>query len=122
MSEGSYYFKRLVKEAKKISPHIRFKRIKFGFYRIYYKSAYIGECSKDMPLLHHEIYEKDYRLDSKQDYMEYHDTIESTGRLKNFKEGYADSIDKLRTRIYMFRHDREFYKSAIDGYKQIRIK
>lgn len=120
--EGSYYFKRLVKDAKKISPHIRFKRIRYGFYRIYYKSSYIGECHKYMPLLGYDIIEKDYRLDSYKDFDEYHDVMDQTAHLKNFREGYIESLDKLRTRIYMFKRDREFYKTVANSYKQMRIK
>jgi hypothetical protein len=119
---GSYYFKRLIREAKKISPHIRFRGIKYGFYRIYYQGAYIGECHKDMPLLGYDIVEKDYRLDSYKDFDEYHDVMDQTAHLKNFREGYVETLDKLQTRIYMFRKDREFYKTAINGYKTLRIK
>jgi hypothetical protein len=119
---GSYYYKRLVREAKQISPHIRFKPIRYGFVRIYYQGAYIGECHKNMTLEGYDITEKDYRLDSYTDFQEYHDTIDSTARLKNFREGYVESLDKLRTRVYMFRKDREFYKRAKDGYKTLRIK
>lgn len=120
--EGSYWFRRLVKEAKKISPHIRFKRIKYGFYRIYLRAAYIGECHKDMPLEGHDVLEKNYHLEDQRYQQEYESTIDSTARLKNFKEGYHQTLDRLRTRVYMFKHNREFYKNALRGYSQMRVK
>lgn len=120
--EGSYYFKRIIEEARKISPHIRFKRIKYGFYRIYYKSAYIGECSKDMTQIGYDIEAKNYHFEDKRYFQEYEDTIDSTARLKNFREGYWQTLDRLRTRIYMFRHDKEFYERALKGYSQMRVK
>ncbi len=122
MNEGSYYFRRLVNDARKISPHIRFRRIKYGFYRIYLKGAYIGECSKDMPQVGHDINEKNWNLEDSKYYQEFEDTIDSTKRLKNFKEGYWETLDRLRTRVYMFKHNKEFYKEALRGYSQLRIK
>lgn len=121
--EGSYWFRRIVKEARKISPHIRFKRIKHGFYRIYYKTAYIGECFKNMPEMGHDILEKNYHFSENQDnYQRYHDPADNTMRLKNFVEGYHEVKDRLLTRVYMFRHDKEFYEKARKGYSEMRIK
>lgn len=122
MIEGSYYFRRIVRDAKQISSYIRFKRIKYGFYRIYYKSAYIGECSKDMPAFGYDIEEKNWNLEDAKYYDEFHDSIDQTNKLKNFREGYFETLDKLRTRVFMFRHNKEFYKQAIQGYKQVRVK
>jgi hypothetical protein len=120
--EGSYWFRRLVEDSKKISCYIRFKRIKYGFYRIYYKQAYIGECSKDMFQEGYDIEEKNWNLEDKTWALQNHDLIEQTARLKNFKEGYWQTLDMLRTRIYMFRKDREFYKQSLQAYSQVRIK
>ncbi len=120
--EGSYYFRRLVKEAKKISPHIKFKRIKYGFYRIYLKGAYIGECSKDMTQMGYDIEHKNWNYEDRRYMQEYEDTIDSTARIKNFREGYWQTLDRLKTRVFMFKHDKEFYKQALRGYSQMRIK
>ncbi len=120
--EGSNWFRRLQKEAKKISPHLRFKRIKYGFYRIYLKNAYIGECSKDMCQKGYDVNEKNFHLEDSKYFQEFEDTIDSTARLKNFREGYWETLDRLKTRVYMFKHDKEFYKNALRGYSQMRIK
>lgn len=119
---GSSYFKRLVKDASKISPYIRFKAIKHGFYRIYYKSAYIGECSKDMTAHGYDIEEKNWNLEDLKYYDEYHDLMDQTARLKNFREGYFETLDRLRTRVYMFKHNKEFFERARQGYAELRIK
>lgn len=120
--EGSYYFRRLLKDAAKISPYIRFKRIKYGFYRIYYKAAYIGECSKDMNQKGHDIEEKNWNLEDAKYYDEYHDLMDQTAKLKNFREGYWETLDRLKTRIFMFKHNKEFYEQARQGYAQLRVK
>ncbi len=120
--DGSSWFHRIVKDAGNISPYIRFKRIKYGFYRIYYKAAYIGECHKDMPQNGHDIEEKNYHYEDRRYFQEFEDTADSSARLKNFKEGYWETLDRLRTRVYMMRHNREFYEKARKGYAQMRIK
>lgn len=122
---GSYWFKRFQKDAKKISPYIKFKRIKYGYYRIYWagsgENAYLGECSKEMPEKGYDIEEKDIRLESKEYYEEFEDQIELTNKIKNFVEGYWDSIDSLATRVYKLKHDKEFYKTATEGFRQMRV-
>lgn len=120
--EGNFWFNRLLKEAKKISPHLRFKRIKYGFYRIYLKDAYIGECSKDMSEKGYDIEEKNYHMEDTQYRQQFEDNIDSTARLKNFKEGYWETLDKLKTRVFLFKHNPEFHKNATQGYKTMRIK
>lgn len=122
MNSGSRYFRRIVNEAKKISPHIRFKRIKHGFYRIYFRNAYIGECSKDMNLIGHDIEEKNWNMEDFSYYRQMDDLADQTARLKNFREGYVETLDMLRTRTYMVKHNKEFYERARQGYSQLRIK
>lgn len=122
MSSGSRYFRRIVNEAKKISPHIRFKRIKHGFYRIYFRNAYIGECSKDMNLIGHDIEEKNWNMEDFSYYRQMDDLADQTARLKNFREGYVETLDMLRTRTFMIKHNKEFYERARQGYSQLRIK
>jgi hypothetical protein len=119
---ASIWFKRLVEDCRKISPHIRFKQIKHGFYRIYYKTAYIGECFKNMPEHGYDIFERAQGFEDYSYYQKYHDTADSTLRIKNFVEGYWETLDKIRTRLFMFRHDKEAYERARQGYSQMRIK
>lgn len=122
MSEGNYWFRRLQKDATRMSPHIRFKRIKYGFYRIYLKQAYIGECSKDMPEFGYDIQEKNWNFEDRSFATEYEDLMDQTAKLKNFREGYWESVNRLQTKIYMFKHNKEFYDTALRGYSQMRIK
>lgn len=123
---GSYWFKRFVKDAKKISPHIHFKHIKHGYVRIYWMgsgdNAYIGECTKWMPQIGYDFEVYDPRLESRDYYEEHEDSIELSRRIKNFKEGYWDNLDKLRTRVYQMKHNKEHYKTAVQGYRQMRVR
>lgn len=120
--EGSRWFRRFVKDCKKISPHIRIKRIKFGFYRIYWKQAYIHEVYKEMPLYGHDIYEKNINLTSQKYAEEHEDNAELIRKIKNYVEGYHESLDRVLTRNYMMKHDKEFNKNATQMYKQVVIK
>ena len=121
MTEGSLWFRRLFRECKKISPHIRFKRIKYGFYRLYWRQAYLHEVYKEMPMIGytHEI--DDPRLESQKYFEEYEDGGEIVRKIKNFVEGYYDSIKRIRTRVYMMQNNREFYTAARNAYKQMRV-
>ena len=125
IQEGNYWFKRFQRDAKKIDPHIHFKRIKLGYYRIYWigggENAYLGECSKEMPEKGYDIEEDDINLVSQKYYEEYEDQIELTKKIKNFVEGYWDSMDSLKTRVFQMKHDKEFYKTAVEGYRQMRV-
>jgi len=75
-----------------------------------------------MPQFGHDIYENDMRLESKKMYEKYEDRAEITRKIKNYVEGYWDSLDRVKTRTYMLKHDKEFNKTATDGYKQVYIK
>ncbi len=121
--EGSYWFQRFVKYAKTLNSEIRVKRINFGFYRIYYRNFYLGECYKEMPQYGHDIYEKNLRLMSDKKYYEqFEDRIEKIRKIKNFVEGYWESVDKLRTRFYLLKHNDEFNKTSSEGYGNMKIK
>ncbi len=120
--EGSRYFKRFIKECKKISSHIRVKRIKHGFYRIYWKDAYIGECFKEMPLVGYDHTDNDKRFEEKKFYESKEDRAELTRKIKNFVEGYHDSLKKLQTRVWLMRHSKEHYERASRGYRELKIK
>jgi 4-alpha-glucanotransferase len=123
---GTIWFRRFVKEAQAMSSHIRFKRIKYGFYRIYWvgggESAYIGECYKEMPEHGYDIEDLNQDLDSKKYFEEFEDNAELIRKVKNFVEGYRESIKTLRTRIYMLKNDKEFRNKAVEGYKTRVVK
>lgn len=124
--KGTRWFRRFVKEAEAMSPHIRFRRIKFGFYRIFWvgdgTSAYIGECSKDMPEVGYEIEEKNFQLESQKYFEEYEDNAELIQKIKNFREGYWGTIDQIRTKVYMLKNNSEFRKEAQAAYHQMIVK
>ena len=124
--KGSIWFRRFVKEAKALSKHIRFRRIKYGFYRIYWvgggESAYIGECYKEMPEHGYDIEDLDSNFDSQKYYEEFEDRAELTRKIKNFVEGYRENMERLRTKIYMLKNNKEFRQEAVRGYKQMVIK
>lgn len=121
-NEGSLWFRRLLRDLKKISPHIRVKRIRNNFYRIYYKQAYIHEIYKEMPALGYDFEHYDARYEDKQFWEEKEDKADLTRQIKNYVEGYFDSLHTIRQRIWLFRHDDEFYQTAARGYRQVVIK
>lgn len=121
-NEGSRWFRRLLRELKKMSRHIRVKRINNGFYRIYYKEAYIHEVYKEMPQLGYDYDYLDPRFDSKKFAQEKEDSGELTRLIKNYVEGYWDSIYRIRTRFYLMKSNEEFYQTAKNGYKQMVIR
>lgn len=122
MTEGTAWFRRLVKDCKKISPHIRIKRIKLGFYRIYWKQAYIHEIYKEMPQNGHDIEEVDPMFEDKEYGEKWEDQAEMTRKIKNYVEGYFDSLDRIRTRSWLMKHDDEYNKKATQAYKQMVVK
>lgn len=126
IKEGNYWFQRFQREMKELSPNIHFKRIKYGYYRIYWmgcgENAYLGECSKEMPIWGYDLYEKDIQLEDKKYYEEFEDNIEISKKIKNFVEGYAEQIRSFRRKVYLMRQDKEFYKTTTTGYRQMRVK
>jgi hypothetical protein len=126
IEKGTRWFRRFKKEAEAISPHIKFRRIKFGFYRIFWigdgVSAYIGECSKFMPEIGYDIEEKNFQMEDQKYYEEYEDHAELIQKIKNFREGYWDSIDKLKTNIYMMKNNKDHRKEQQEAYKQMVVK
>lgn len=122
---GNHWFRRFVRDCEKISPHIRFKRIKYGYVRIYWngagENAYLGECYKDMPEVGYDWYDLDPRLESRAYYEQYEDQIEMTRKIKNFVEGYWDNLDQIRTKVFQLKHNKEFYKTVTQGYRQMRV-
>lgn len=126
MTEGSHYFRRFVKECKKLSPHLKFVPISYGYYRIYWvrggSAAYMHEVYKWMPYKGYTQNELDPNVDSQKYYEEYEDQIKLTRKIKNFVEGYTDSMHTLITRVYMFKNSKEFRDEATKAYRQVKVK
>lgn len=120
--EGSRWFRRFYKDCKKISRHIRFKRIKLGFYRLYFQNAYLTEVYKEMPEVGFDIDDLDPRFESQKYFEEFEDNAELTRNIKNFVEGYWESLDVVRTRVYMMRTSQEYLERAQNSYKQFHVK
>ena len=122
MIGGSLWFRRFVKDCKKISPYIRVKAIKHGFFRIYWKQAYIHEVYKEMPQHGHDIYENDMRFQDKKYFEEYEDRAEMTRKIKNYVEGYWDALDTVQTRAWLMQNNKEFNETATKRYQTVVIK
>lgn len=126
IDKGTRWYRRFRKEAEAMSPHIRFKRIKFGFVRIFWVgdgvSAYITECSKDMPQIGYDIEEKNHQLESKDYFEEYEDHAELIQKIKNYREGYWDSIARLKINIYMMKNNSAHREEAQKAYQQFIVK
>ncbi|NHZ84537.1 MAG: hypothetical protein GWP19_01480 [Planctomycetia bacterium] len=124
--EGTYWFNRFRKECKIISPYIRFLRIKYGFYRLYWvgggESFYLYEVYKDMPYKGYDIEELDPHLQDRNYYEEYEDHVKTVRTIKNFVEGYWDSIRTIKKRVYMLKNNKEFRKTASRAYRQFKVK
>ena len=93
-----------------------------GFYRIYWKDAYMHECYSEMPYKGYDIEEEDPRLMDKKYYEEYEDNVQLTRKIKNFVEGYVDSMNKIKKRVWLFKNDDEHYKQAKRAYAQMKVK
>lgn len=120
--EGSFWFRRFVEKIKKLDPSIRFKRIKLGFYRMYWRQAYLHECYKEMPVKGYDMISYDPRFENQSYYEKYEDNADLTRRIKNFVEGYWDSMRTVILRAYQMRNDREFNERATKAYRQIKIR
>lgn len=120
--EGTIWFRRFLKDVKNISSRIRIKRIKMGFYRLYYDDAYLHEVYKEMPQHGYDIYDIDPRIENQSYYEEYEDNTELTRKIKNYVEGYWDSLDRIKTRVFLMRNNKEFNTSAKNAYKNMYVK
>lgn len=118
----SNYFKRAKKECEAISPHIRFKKIKLGFWRVFYKNSYLHECCENMTFKGYDITEPNPRLESRSFYEEYEDNIDTIYHTKNYREGYVDFMDHIRTRMWMHKHNKEFSQRAEQAYSRFVVK
>jgi len=123
---GSIWFQRFKREVERMSKHFTFIPIKYGFYRIYWtgggEPAYVHEVWKWMPYKGYDIEEKDMQLISQKYFEEYEDQLEVSRKIKNFVEGYWDSIDVLKTRVYMLKNNKEFRDNAVKAYRQFVVR
>lgn len=115
-------YKRFKREVSKISPHIRFKHIRLGFVRLYYKSSYLSEVDTNMPYMGYDFVMYNPRLENRSFYEEYEDNIDVIKNVKNFKDGYVQAIDRVKTRMWLHRHSKEFNKEAEQFYQKVSIK
>ena len=126
VEKGTKWFRRFVDDAEKLSSHLVFKRIKYGFYRIYWinggEPAYIGECYKEMPEHGYDIEDLDQRIEDRSYYEEFEDNVKMTRTIKNFVEGYWDNIERLRTKIYLLKNNKEISDEATKAYRTLVVK
>ncbi len=118
----SVWFKRLEKDLHRISPQLRMVKLPYGFYRIYFKGAYVHEVYEEMPAVGYTYEDYDVRAGSLKYMQEYEDTMELTRKVKNYVEGYYDSILRIQKRLYQFKHNLDHYKSAKNAYAKAVIK
>lgn len=126
MTEGSIYFRRFVKDCKRLSRHLKFVPISYGYYRIYWvrggEAAYMHEVYKWMPYKGYTMSQIDPNIDSLKYYEEYEHQLNLTRKIKNFVEGYTDSLRTLTTRVYMFKNSKEFRDEATKAYRKVHVK
>lgn len=105
-----------------MSPHFRIKKIRAGFYRIYWKQAYVHECVKEMPQKGYDWEDLDPRIEDQKYYEQFEDRVDTIYRFKNYKEGYWDAIETLRNRLYQLKHNKEFHDNALKAYQKMVVK
>lgn len=119
---GSLWFRRLVKELRNTSKHFRIKRIRHGFYRIYWKDAYVHEVYKEMPYRGYSWYTDSPYKESLKLMQDWEVDGEIQRKVKNFVEGYCEASKAIKLRMYQFKNNDEHYQVAKDMYKQVVIK
>jgi len=119
---GSYWFRRLVRDLYSMSKHFQVRRIRAGFYRIYWKDAYVHEVYKEMPQRGYEWYTQSPYAESLRLMLQYEQDGEVQRKVKNYVEGYHEAIKAIRLRVYQFKNNDEHYRVAKDAYKNVVIK
>ena len=120
--EGSIWFRKFINKVSKLDSNIRVKRIKLGFYRLYWRRAYLHEVFKNMPVKGYDFEHYDPRFENKSYYEQYEDRAELTRKIKNCVEGYYDSLKTLLLRAYQMRNDKEFNEHATRAYSHMVIR
>lgn len=120
--KGSVWFRRLCRELRRMSKHFRIKRIRSGFYRIYWKDAYVHEVYKEMPYRGYEWCIQDPYKESLKLVLQYEQDGDIQRKVKNFVEGYCEAIRAIKLRTYQFKNNDEHYRLAKDMYRNVVIK
>lgn len=121
-NEGSPWFRRFVRDLYRMSKHFSVRRIRCGFFRIYWKHAYVHEVYKEMPYRGYTWYTESPYKDSLKLMQEWEQDGEIQRKVKNFVEGYSEASKAVKLRIYQFKNDDEHYRTAKDMYKQVVVK
>lgn len=121
-NEGSYWFRRLVRDLHKQSKYFKVRRIREGFFRIYWKEAYVHEMYKEMPYKGYVWYTDSPYKESQKLMQEYEQDGEIQRKVKNFVEGYSEASNAIKLRVHQFKNDDYHYRTAKDMYKQMVIK
>lgn len=121
-NEGSYWFRRLVRDLYKTSKYFKVRRIRHGFFRIYWKDAYVHEMYKEMPYRGYTWYTESPYKESYKLMQEYEQDGDIQRKVKNFVEGYAEASKAIKIRLYQFKNNDEHYRLAKDMYKTVVIK
>lgn len=121
-NEGSYWFRRFMRDLSKVSKYIKVRRIRHGFFRIYWKDAYVHEVYKEMPYKGYVWYTESPYKESLRLVQQWEQDGEVQRKVKNFVEGYVDALKAIKLRVYQFKNNDEHYQTAKDMYKQMVIK
>lgn len=121
-NEGSYWFRRLMRDLYGLSKDIKVRRIRCGFYRIYWKEAYVHEVYKEMPYRGYVWYTDSPYKESLKLMQQYEQDGEIQRKVKNFVEGYSEAYKAIKLRVYQFKNNREHYNTAKEMYRQVVIK
>lgn len=121
-NEGSVWFRRLVRELYSTSKYFKVRRIRHGFFRIYWKDAYVHEVYKEMPYKGYTWYTESPYKESLKLMQEWEQDGEIQRKVKNFVEGYAEASNAIKLRVYQFKNNYEHYKIAKEMYQQVVIK
>lgn len=114
--------KKCINEIQGMSKHFKVVPVRQGFARIYWKSAYIHEIPLSMFRYGYDIKELDQRVESQEYYEEYEDGNNMVMYIKNYREGYYDTMLTIRKRFWLLKHSQEHYERTLNAYKKMVIK
>ena len=111
-----------MRDLNKKSKHFKVRKIRHGFFRIYWKDAYVHEVYKEMPMRGYTWYTESPYKDSLKLVQEWEQDGEIQRKVKNFVEGYWEALKAIELRVFQFKNNREHYDLAKDMYKNVVIK
>ncbi len=121
-NEGSYWFRRLVRDLYRSSKYFKVRRIREGFFRIYWKDAYVHEMYKEMPYRGYTWYTDSPYKESLKLMQEWEQDGELQRKIKNFVEGYSEASKAIKLRVYQFKNNDEHYRTAKQMYQTVVVK